>query len=151
MNALHQPETLWPWPYSIFKETVEHLWAMLNEQMTGPHTVLTPEDFQRAHRVNALANNIIRFESASLWTSHGHTMQLCSTDHEILAVHRQAMYAPTRKANDGYTPQGIWRAIGPDCMLWAESSDEQEIRQRMRPTDKLQQLYGISHSEWRDE
>lgn len=30
-----------------------------------------------------------------------------------------------------------WRAVGPDGKVWAEASDEDDVRGRMRPGDKL--------------
>lgn len=39
---------------------------------------------------------------------------------------------------ENYSPTGWWRVVGPDGELWAESSDEVEIRQRIRPGDIIQ-------------
>lgn len=44
-----------------------------------------------------------------------------------------------------------WRAVAPDGSLWAESSDEAEVRERARPDDTIQRLYEtVPQPEWRD-
>lgn len=45
----------------------------------------------------------------------------------------------------------LWRAIGPDGDLWAESSDEAEVRERARPDDTVQRFYVTEpRGEWRN-
>jgi hypothetical protein len=41
-----------------------------------------------------------------------------------------------------------WRAVGPDGKLWAESSSESEVRNLMRPGDKLYRDRRVELAEW---
>lgn len=44
-----------------------------------------------------------------------------------------------------------WRSIDPTGQLWGESSNEQEVRNMARPTDKIQRLWVTAEQrEWRD-
>ena len=43
-----------------------------------------------------------------------------------------------------------WRAIDENGRLWAESSDEQEIRGRARPGDRVQVLMHREEERWED-
>ncbi len=52
--------------------------------------------------------------------------------------------------DDEAAPGKWWRAVAPDGSLWAESSNEREIRERMRPGDTLQRSFVALKSEWRD-
>jgi len=47
--------------------------------------------------------------------------------------------------------QRLWRAVGPDGDLWAESSDEAEVRERARPGDTIQRFHvTVPRGEWRN-
>lgn len=47
--------------------------------------------------------------------------------------------------------QRLWRAVGPDGDLWAEASDEAEVRERARAGDTIQQFYVTEpRGEWRN-
>ncbi len=49
-------------------------------------------------------------------------------------------------------PTRWWRVINPlEMDIWCETSDETEARKAMRPGDKLQRLYSVEKTEWRDE
>jgi hypothetical protein len=48
-----------------------------------------------------------------------------------------------------WEPTGWWRAVAPDGSLWAESSNEDEVRERLRPGDTLQRHYVVTDTEWR--
>lgn len=48
-------------------------------------------------------------------------------------------------------PGRWWRVIAPDGSLWAETSDEDEARERVRQGDTLQREYVQTLTEWRDE
>jgi len=49
-------------------------------------------------------------------------------------------------------PTKWWRSITPEGKLWGESSDEEEIRRKARPTDIIQRYYQSEPvGEWRDE
>lgn len=48
-----------------------------------------------------------------------------------------------------WSPTRWWRAIGPDGELWCESSDEQEVRDRARPGDRIEHLWSRTEREWR--
>lgn len=51
-----------------------------------------------------------------------------------------------------WEPTRWWRAIGPDDELWAESSDEEEIRQLARSGDRIEHLWQtVPIREWRPE
>lgn len=41
-----------------------------------------------------------------------------------------------------------WRAVGPDGKVWAESSNEAEVRGLMRPGDKLYRDRRVELAEW---
>lgn len=49
-----------------------------------------------------------------------------------------------------WQPTRWWRAIDPDGRLWAESSNEAEIRARARPNDTVQRLWERVDRVWRD-
>jgi hypothetical protein len=53
--------------------------------------------------------------------------------------------------NGEWQPTRWWRVVGPSGNLWAESSDEQEIREMARPGDQIEHLYSRTESEWRPE
>lgn len=53
-------------------------------------------------------------------------------------------------STDGWKMGRWWRAVGPDGELWAESSDEEEVRRLARPTDTVQNLWEKHEREWRD-
>ena len=59
-------------------------------------------------------------------------------------------YIPHRPATAGWERGRWWRAIGPDGEVWAESSDEEEVRELARPTDTVQNLWEKREQEWRD-
>jgi len=40
-----------------------------------------------------------------------------------------------------FTPTRWWRAVVPDGTLWAEASDEADVRRRARPDDTIQRLH----------
>lgn len=48
-----------------------------------------------------------------------------------------------------WQPGKWWRVTAPDGSLWAETSDEEDARSRMRPGDVLQRMYVLADSEWR--
>jgi hypothetical protein len=48
-------------------------------------------------------------------------------------------------------PTRWWRAVGPDGQLWCEASDEEEVRNRARPEDRVERMYARTDSEWRPE
>lgn len=51
---------------------------------------------------------------------------------------------------DQFAPTRLWRAVSPEGEIWCESSNEDEVRKRARPTDTLQQLWeGPAPFEWR--
>jgi hypothetical protein len=45
-------------------------------------------------------------------------------------------------------PTKWWRVIAPDGSLRAETSNEDDARQRVRPGDTLQRLYMAQTSQW---
>jgi hypothetical protein len=45
-------------------------------------------------------------------------------------------------------PTRWWRAVAPDGSVWCESSNEQEVRERMRPGDTLLQLEERTEQRW---
>lgn len=50
----------------------------------------------------------------------------------------------------GWQPGRWWRVTAPDGSLWAETSDEDEARESMRPGDKLERLWVAEFTEWRE-
>lgn len=61
------------------------------------------------------------------------------------AARREALEAIEWKASPW------WRAVGPDGSLWAEASNEAEVRERARPGDTVQRLYATEpQAEWRN-
>lgn len=51
-------------------------------------------------------------------------------------------------SDEGYEPTRWWRAIGEDGELWSESSDEEDVRRRARPTDIVQNLMRRVERRW---
>lgn len=43
-----------------------------------------------------------------------------------------------------------WRAVGPDDKVWAESSDEKEVRDMMRPGDRLFRMWRQVETWWEE-
>jgi hypothetical protein len=65
------------------------------------------------------------------------------------AAGRQA--ALENAASAEWQAKRLWRAVGPDGDLWAESSDEAEVRERARPADTIQRFYVTEpRGEWRN-
>lgn len=51
-----------------------------------------------------------------------------------------------------WEPGRWWRAIAPDETVWAESSDEDEVRDLARPGDRIERLWiTVVRQEWRQE
>lgn len=48
-----------------------------------------------------------------------------------------------------WTPTRWFKVVAPDGSLWAESSNEAEVRGSARPGDQVFQLWETSDSEWR--
>ncbi len=48
-----------------------------------------------------------------------------------------------------WEPTSWFRAVGPDGSLWAESSNEVEVRGLARPGDQILQLWETAEAEWR--
>lgn len=51
----------------------------------------------------------------------------------------------------GWRPTRWWRVIAPDGSVWAETSDEDEARSRVRPGDRLERLFERRETEWRQD
>lgn len=47
-----------------------------------------------------------------------------------------------------FEPGRWWRVIAPDGSLWGESSDAQELREGMRPGDRLERIYERTERAW---
>jgi hypothetical protein len=50
---------------------------------------------------------------------------------------------------EGWQPTRWWRALGADGELWCESSDEQEVREAVRPGDRVEHLWSRTEYDWR--
>jgi hypothetical protein len=48
-----------------------------------------------------------------------------------------------------WEPGRWWRVVAPDGSVWAETSDEQEAQEALRPGDTLFRLWRRSEQEWR--
>lgn len=48
-----------------------------------------------------------------------------------------------------WIPTPWWRAVGPDNLLWCESSDEEEVRRMARPGDRIERLWRCVEHDWR--
>ena len=75
-------------------------------------------------------------------------LQLQSNDDTILILAEGRKLPPL---GDEMSPGRWWRVLAPDGSLWAEASDEEDVRSRVRPGDRLQRLHEVTHREWRDE
>jgi hypothetical protein len=55
-----------------------------------------------------------------------------------------------RDAAIEWVPGRWWRAVGPDGVLWCESSDEQEVQREACPGDRIDQWWTtVLKGEWR--
>lgn len=93
--------------------------------------------------------------AASIAVLAGRRNQAVS-DHGMIPI-AQALLAIAEAINGlksdppEWKAQRLWRAVGPDGDLWAESSDEAEVRERARPGDTIQRFYVTEpRGEWRN-
>lgn len=56
---------------------------------------------------------------------------------------------PIHASDSPMYPAEWWRVMR-DGALWCETSDEQEAMASMRPGDRMQRLWIVTFSEWRD-
>lgn len=72
-------------------------------------------------------------------------------DHIVTAMPLRVIEAARRavEAPDGWRPGRWWRAVAPDGEVWAESSDEDDVRERARPGDRIEREWRRAESEWR--
>lgn len=50
--------------------------------------------------------------------------------------------------DDSWKSSRWWRVIAPDGSLWGESSDPEELREGMRPGDRLERSYERTEMKW---
>ena len=50
-----------------------------------------------------------------------------------------------------WKPVGWWRAVASDGSIWAEASDEHDIRSRARDGDTIQRLVFRTEEKWVDD
>ena len=78
----------------------------------------------------------------------------CSVCESNVYFHIKGGVLPHKKSRASeehdWEPGHWWRAVGPDGLLWDESSSEQEVRKSMRPGDRLQRTWVLHWEEWRD-